>query len=146
MELLDRSGVGLEGKLACVVGRSNIVGIPVAMLLQNRNATVTVLHSKTPNAKEICSKADVVVAAIGKPECVTGEWIKEGAVVIDVGINSVDVSAVCWAWAGKAAFCLCAGRLFPIISSAVSMCGASWTVTPHAAVHLRCVTNSGNFC
>ena len=100
MELLDRSGVELEGKLACVVGRSNIVGVPVAMLLQNRNATVTVLHSKTPNAKDICSRADVVVAAIGKPEHVTGEWIKEGAVVIDVGINSVDVSAACCACAG----------------------------------------------
>eukprot|EP00891_Asterochloris_glomerata_P002764 jgi/Astpho2/2764/Aster-00939 len=90
LELLDRSGVELEGKLACVVGRSNIVGIPVALLLQNRNATVTVVHSKTPNARDICSKADVVVAAIGKPELVSGDWIKEGAVVIDVGINSVD--------------------------------------------------------
>ena len=101
----------LEGKLACVVGRSNIVGIPVALLLQNRNATVTVVHSKTPNAKDICLKADVVVAAIGKPEFVTGEWIKEGAVVIDVGINSVDVSAVCHAWADKAALRL-ARRLY----------------------------------
>jgi 5,10-methylene-tetrahydrofolate dehydrogenase/methenyl tetrahydrofolate cyclohydrolase len=90
MALLDRSDVELKGKLACVVGRSNIVGTPAAMLLQNRDATVTIVHSRTPNAQEICSKADVVIAACGKPEMVTGDWIKQGAVVIDVGINAVD--------------------------------------------------------
>ena len=91
IELLDRSGVEISGKKAVVVGRSNIVGMPVAMLLTNRDATVTVLHSKTPNAQELCSTADIVVAAIGKPELVKGDWIKEGAAVIDVGTNAVDV-------------------------------------------------------
>ncbi|KAL3142873.1 Bifunctional protein FolD 4, chloroplastic [Trebouxia sp. C0009 RCD-2024] len=90
IELLERSGVQISGKSACVVGRSNIVGTPAAMLLQRRDATVTVVHSRTPNGQEICSKADIVIAACGKPEMITGDWIKEGAVVIDVGINAVD--------------------------------------------------------
>ena len=94
IELLDRSGVEISGKKAVVVGRSNIVGMPVAMLLTNRDATVTVLHSKTPNAQELCSTADIVVAAIGKPELVKGDWIKEGAAVIDVGTNAVDVGLI----------------------------------------------------
>eukprot|EP00877_Chromochloris_zofingiensis_P008444 jgi/Chrzof1/3853/Cz13g11070.t1 len=88
--LLERSGVKIAGKIACVIGRSNIVGLPVALLLQNKDATVTMVHSRTPNAEEICSKADIVIAACGKAEMVTGEWIKPGAVVIDVGINAVD--------------------------------------------------------
>ena len=92
IELLERSGVQISGKSACVVGRSNIVGTPAAMLLQRRDATVTVGHSRTPNGQEVCSKADIVIAACGKPEMITGDWIKEGAVVIDVGINAVDVS------------------------------------------------------
>jgi 5,10-methylene-tetrahydrofolate dehydrogenase/methenyl tetrahydrofolate cyclohydrolase len=92
IELLERSGVPISGKSACVVGRSNIVGTPAAMLLQRRDATVTVVHSRTPNGQEICSKADIVIAACGKAEMITGDWIKEGAVVIDVGINAVDVS------------------------------------------------------
>lgn len=82
----------ISGKSACVVGRSNIVGTPAAMLLQRRDATVTVVHSRTPNGQEICSQADIVIAACGKAEMITGDWIKEGAVVIDVGINAVDVS------------------------------------------------------
>ena len=92
MELLDRAGVQISGKRAVVVGRSNIVGTPVAMLLQNRDATVTVLHSRTQNAQEICSTADVVIAAVGKPEVVKADWVKPGAAVIDVGTNAVDVS------------------------------------------------------
>ena len=92
IELLERSGVQISGKSACVVGRSNIVGTPAAMLLQRRDATVTVVHSRTPNGPDICSKADIVIAACGKAEMITGDWIKEGAVVIDVGINAVDVS------------------------------------------------------
>ena len=82
----------ISGKSACVVGRSNIVGMPAAMLLQRRDATVTVVHSRTPNGQQICSQADIVIAACGKAEMITGDWIKEGAVVIDVGINAVDVS------------------------------------------------------
>lgn len=91
IELLERSNVTISGKSACVVGRSNIVGTPAAMLLQRRDATVTVVHSRTPNGQEICSKADIVIAACGKAEMITGDWIKKGAVVIDVGINAVDV-------------------------------------------------------
>jgi 5,10-methylene-tetrahydrofolate dehydrogenase/methenyl tetrahydrofolate cyclohydrolase len=90
IELLDRSGVQLQGKRAVVIGRSNLVGMPVAMLLQHRNATVTVVHSQTPTPWHVVSEADVVVAAVGKPGLIKKEWLKPGCVVIDVGINSVD--------------------------------------------------------
>jgi 5,10-methylene-tetrahydrofolate dehydrogenase/methenyl tetrahydrofolate cyclohydrolase len=90
IELLDRSGVELKGKNAVVIGRSNLVGLPVAMLLMHRDATVTIVHSKTTDAPGVVGRADVVVAAVGRAEMVKKEWIKEGAVVIDVGINSVD--------------------------------------------------------
>lgn len=90
IELLDRSGVKIEGKEAVVLGRSNIVGIPVAMLLMQRNATVTIAHSRTANLAEVIGRADIVVAAVGRAEMVKGAWLKPGAVVIDVGINSVD--------------------------------------------------------
>lgn len=90
IELLDRSGVELKGKNAVVIGRSNLVGLPVAMLLMHRNATVTIVHSKTIDAPGIVSKADVIVAAVGRANMVKKDWIKEGAAVIDVGINSVD--------------------------------------------------------
>mmetsp|Transcript_17780 Transcript_17780/g.24497 ORF Transcript_17780/g.24497 Transcript_17780/m.24497 type:complete len:305 (-) Transcript_17780:305-1219(-) len=90
IELLDRSGVTFRGANAAVIGRSNLVGLPVAMLLMHRDATVTIVHSKTENKEEVVSKADIVVAAVGRAEMVKKEWIKEGAVVIDVGINSVD--------------------------------------------------------
>jgi len=90
IELLDRSGVELKGKNAVVVGRSNLVGLPVAMLLMHRDATVTIVHSKTVDAANVVNKADVVVAAVGRAEMVKKEWVKEGAVIIDVGINSVD--------------------------------------------------------
>lgn len=81
----------VQGKRACVVGRSNIVGLPIALLLQNADATVTVVHSRTPDAQQICQEADIVIAACGRTEMVKGDWIKEGAAVIDVGINSVEV-------------------------------------------------------
>eukprot|EP01036_Dinobryon_divergens_P036550 gene36550-47617_t len=90
IELLDRSGVTIEGKEAVVLGRSNIVGIPVALLLMQRNATVTIAHSRTKNVEEVVRRADIVVAAVGRSEMVKGDWIKPGAVVIDVGINSKD--------------------------------------------------------
>eukprot|EP00883_Tetradesmus_obliquus_P011433 jgi/Sobl393_1/420/SZX59733.1 len=90
MELLKRSGVQVAGKTAAVVGRSNIVGLPAALLLQNADATVTMVHSRTPNAEEVVRAADIVIAACGKAEMVKGDWIKPGAVVIDVGINAVD--------------------------------------------------------
>ena len=90
MVLLESTGVKLEGKNAVVIGRSNTVGKPMAMLLLNANCTVTVCHSKTQNLAEITSKADIVVAAIGRPKFVTANMIKDGAIVIDVGINRVD--------------------------------------------------------
>ena len=92
LELLDRSGIEISGKRAVVVGRSTIVGTPVAMLLTNRDATVTVLHSRSQNAAEICATADIVIAAVGKPEVVKADWVKPGAAVIDVGTNAVPVS------------------------------------------------------
>jgi 5,10-methylene-tetrahydrofolate dehydrogenase/methenyl tetrahydrofolate cyclohydrolase len=88
IELLQRYDVEINGKDCVVLGRSNIVGMPVAALLQSCNGTVTVCHSRTANISEIVQRADIVVAAIGKPEFVRGEWLKPGAVVIDVGINS----------------------------------------------------------
>ena len=87
MELLKRYEIPLSGKRAVVLGRSNIVGRPMALLLLNADATVTVCHSKTQNLKEECLRADILVAAIGKPKFVTADMVKEGAVVIDVGIN-----------------------------------------------------------
>lgn len=90
IELLDRTGVELKGKKAVVVGRSNIVGKPAALLLLQRHATVTICHSRTSDLPGEVRKADVVVAAVGRPEMVKGDWIKEGAIVIDVGVNRVD--------------------------------------------------------
>ena len=87
MQLLHRSGVSIEGKKCVVVGRSNIVGKPMAMLLLHESGTVTVCHSRTQNLKEECLKADILVVAIGKADFITGDMIKEGAVVIDVGMN-----------------------------------------------------------
>ncbi len=87
LTLLDRVGIDIEGKRAVVVGRSNIVGKPTAALLLHRNATVTICHSKTKNIGEVVSLADIVVAAIGRPQFITAQMIKPGAVVIDVGIN-----------------------------------------------------------
>lgn len=96
MELLKRSGIETEGKNCVVLGRSNIVGRPVSILMSRTtdpgNATVTVCHSRTKNLKEITSKADILIVAIGKPEFVTADMVKEGAVVIDVGIHRVESS------------------------------------------------------
>lgn len=89
MEIIKSAGVDLNGKEAVVVGRSNIVGKPVAMLLLRENATVTICHSRTKNLAEVCKRADVLVAAVGRAEMITADYIKEGAVVIDVGINRV---------------------------------------------------------
>jgi 5,10-methylene-tetrahydrofolate dehydrogenase/methenyl tetrahydrofolate cyclohydrolase len=91
LELLDRSGVQINGKKAVVIGRSNLVGLPVAFLLLHRNATVTVVHSQTQDIEGEVSRADIVIAAVGRANLVKASWLKEGAVVIDVGINSVDL-------------------------------------------------------
>lgn len=90
MRLIESTGIDLSGKDAVVIGRSNIVGKPMSMMLLKKNATVTICHSKTKDLPERVKAADLVVAAIGKAEFVKGEWIKEGAVVIDVGINRTD--------------------------------------------------------
>ena len=90
IELLDRTGVKIEGKNAVVLGRSNIVGLPVAMLLLHRNATVTICHSYTQYLPGKVIDADILIAAVGRAEIVRGDWIKPGAVVIDVGMNAVD--------------------------------------------------------
>lgn len=87
MQLLYRSGIEISGKECVVVGRSNIVGKPMALLLLAANGTVTVCHSRTRDLKEVCRRADILVAAIGKPDFFTADMIKEGAVVIDVGMN-----------------------------------------------------------
>jgi methylenetetrahydrofolate dehydrogenase (NADP+) / methenyltetrahydrofolate cyclohydrolase len=90
MEILRRSNIPVEGKEAVVVGRSDIVGKPMAMLLTNANATVTVCHSKTHDLPAVCRRADILIAAIGRPVMITPEFVKKGATVIDVGINRVD--------------------------------------------------------
>ncbi len=87
IKLLDKAGVQIEGKKAVVIGRSNIVGLPVSKLLLDRNATVTIAHSRTKNLAQVTSKADILVVAIGKAKFVTAEMVGEGAAVIDVGVN-----------------------------------------------------------
>ncbi len=89
MEILKRAGIPVAGREAVVVGRSDIVGKPVAMLLLNQNATVTVCHSKTPDLPGICRRADILIAAIGRPGMITRDFVKPGATVLDVGINKV---------------------------------------------------------
>lgn len=95
MYLLQQSGVELSGKNAVVIGRSNIVGKPMAMLLLQQNATVTVCHSRTQNLKQVVRQADVVVAAVGKAKLITKDYIKPGAVVIDVGMNRDENGKLC---------------------------------------------------
>lgn len=95
MKLLESAGIELTGKNAVVLGRSETVGKPMAMLLLNANATVTVCHSKTKNIKEICRQADVFVSAVGKANFVTADMVKEGAVVIDVGMNRDENGKLC---------------------------------------------------
>lgn len=95
MKILEHEGVEIAGKNAVVLGRSDTVGKPMAMLLLNANATVTICHSKTQNLKEICKNADILVSAIGKAKFVTADMVKQGAVVIDVGINRDENGKLC---------------------------------------------------
>ncbi|MDY3032235.1 MAG: bifunctional methylenetetrahydrofolate dehydrogenase/methenyltetrahydrofolate cyclohydrolase FolD [Clostridia bacterium] len=95
MELIKESGIDVEGKECVIVGRSNIVGKPQAMLLLHQNGTVTICHSRTKNLKEHTKKADILVAAVGIPNFITGDMVKEGAVVIDVGINRLENGKLC---------------------------------------------------
>ncbi|MGN0593694.1 MAG: bifunctional methylenetetrahydrofolate dehydrogenase/methenyltetrahydrofolate cyclohydrolase FolD [Hominimerdicola sp.] len=95
MELIDSTGVEVTGKECVVIGRSNIVGKPQAMLLLHKSGTVTICHSKTKNLKEVCSRADILVAAVGRAKMITADYIKEGAVVIDVGMNRDENGKLC---------------------------------------------------
>lgn len=95
IELLKRSDVDIEGKECVIIGRSNIVGKPMALLMLRENATVTICHSRTKNLKEVAKRADILIVAIGKPEFVTSEYVKDGAVVIDVGIHRRDNGKLC---------------------------------------------------
>ncbi len=95
IQLLKRSGIEIEGKECVVLGRSNIVGKPMALLLLRENATVTIAHSRTKNLKEVTGRADILIVAVGKPKMITKEYVKEGAVVIDVGINRDESNKLC---------------------------------------------------
>lgn len=95
IQLLKRSNVEIAGKHCVVIGRSNIVGKPMSLLMLRENATVTICHSKTANIKEICKQADILIVAIGKPRYINSEYIKEGAVVIDVGIHRDENNKMC---------------------------------------------------
>ncbi|MGB5934060.1 MAG: bifunctional methylenetetrahydrofolate dehydrogenase/methenyltetrahydrofolate cyclohydrolase FolD [Anaerolineae bacterium] len=106
MVLLERVGAQIEGAEAVVLGRSNIVGLPVAMLLLHANATVTICHSRTKDLPAVCRKADILIAAVGRPEMVKADWVKPGAYVIDVGSNKVDdpTTEKGYRWVGDVAF------------------------------------------
>lgn len=95
MELIDSTGVEISGKTCVVIGRSNIVGKPMSMLLLHKNGTVTTCHSRTKNLAEVCKAADILVASVGRPKFVTDDMVKEGAVVIDVGINRLEDGSLC---------------------------------------------------
>jgi len=95
IQLLKRSNVQIAGKECVIVGRSNIVGKPMALLLLREDATVTVCHSKTKDLKAVCKRADILIAAIGKPKFITRDYVKEGAVIIDVGINRDENNKLC---------------------------------------------------
>ena len=95
IQLLKRSGTTLEGRECVILGRSNIVGKPMAMLMLRENATVTICHSRTKNLKEVAKRADILIVAIGKPKFVTKDYVKEGAVVIDVGIHRDENNKLC---------------------------------------------------
>lgn len=95
IQLLKRSGVEIAGKECVILGRSNIVGKPMALLMLRENATVTIAHSRTKNLKEVTKRADILIVAVGKPKMVTKDYVKEGAVVIDVGINRDENNKLC---------------------------------------------------
>lgn len=95
IQLLKRSGVEIAGKECVVVGRSNIVGKPMSILMLRENATVTIAHSKTKDLQEVCKRADILIVAVGKPKMITKEYVKEGAVVIDVGIHRNENNKLC---------------------------------------------------
>lgn len=95
IQLLKRSNIEISGKSCVVIGRSNIVGKPMSLLMLRENATVTIAHSKTVNLKEVCKQADILIVAIGKPKFINSDYVKEGAVVIDVGIHRDENNKMC---------------------------------------------------
>lgn len=95
IQLLKRSNIQIEGKECVIIGRSNIVGKPMSLLMLRENATVTIAHSRTKNLKEVCKRADILIVAVGKPKMVTADYVKEGAVVIDVGIHRNENNKLC---------------------------------------------------
>lgn len=95
IQLLKRSGIEIAGKECVIVGRSNIVGKPMSLLMLRENATVTIAHSKTKNLQEVCKRADILIVAVGKPKMITKDYVKEGAVVIDVGIHRNENNKLC---------------------------------------------------
>lgn len=95
IQLLKRSGIEISGKHCVIIGRSNIVGKPMALLMLRENATVTITHSKTENLKEICRQADILIVAMGRPRFIGADYIKDGAVVIDVGIHRDETNKLC---------------------------------------------------
>ncbi len=95
IQLLKRSGIEIAGKECVVIGRSNIVGKPMSLLMLRENATVTIAHSKTVNLKEVAKRADILIVAVGKPKMITREYVKEGAVVIDVGVHRNENNKLC---------------------------------------------------
>lgn len=95
IQLLKRSGIEISGKHCVVVGRSNIVGKPMALLMLQENATVTICHSRTSDLKSVCKQADILIVAVGKPKMITAEYVKEGATVIDVGIHRQEDGKLC---------------------------------------------------
>ena len=95
IELLKRSGIEISGKNCVVIGRSNIVGKPMSLLMLRENATVTICHSKTKDLQAVCKQADILIVAIGKPQYIGAEYVKDGAVVIDVGIHRDENNKLC---------------------------------------------------
>lgn len=95
IQLLKRSGISISGAHCVVIGRSNIVGKPMSLLMLRENATVTIAHSKTTNLKELCREADILIVAVGRPNFITAEYVKEGAVVVDVGIHRNSENKLC---------------------------------------------------
>ena len=135
IQLLKRSGIGIEGKECVVLGRSNIVGKPMAMLLLRENGTVTVCHSRTKNLKEITKRADILVVAIGKPKFVDASYVKEGAVVIDVGIHRNEDNKLC----GDVDF----DSVAPLTSAITPVPGGVGPMTIAMLMH-NCVIGSSN--
>ena len=110
IELLKRSGISIEGKECVILGRSNIVGKPMALLMLRENATVTICHSRTKNLKEICKEADILIVAIGKPKMIDASYVKDGATVIDVGIHRDANNKLC----GDVDFASVDGAITPV--------------------------------